>query len=217
MLATLSRLSARPTAAARIRSQIVGIRRSYTSESDRSEFARKTGPIANSAKFREFFEQNIPFNTVLGMKIISLERRHCAITVPFKPSLIGDPFRGALHGGVLSALADATGGLAVMGTLDDLEARVATIDMRIDYLRPGLQEELTCTADIRRIGNRVATTSMRISQREGQYVVCEGRAVYNVSYPRDKRASNHPASSGAGGRPGDQDVHSKNDNPGRSS
>ncbi len=125
-----------------------------------------------------FFEQNIPFNAHLGMRVEHLESGRCTLRIPFRPEWIGDPMRPALHGGVISTLADAAGGLAVFSTLDAL-ARVSTVDLRVDYLRPALEDDLLCDAEIVRAGNRVAVCSMRIHQPDGR-VVADGRAVYNV-------------------------------------
>ena len=127
-----------------------------------------------------FFETMIPFNVHLGMKVTELEEGSCQLTIPFQAHLIGDPFRPALHGGVLSTVMDAAGGLAVFTTMPSYQSRVSTVDLRVDYLRPGLSEDIVCDARIIRIGNKVAVTTMAVVQRDGTHVVCEGRGVYNV-------------------------------------
>ncbi len=60
------------------------------------------------------FESHIPFNAHLGIKVELLEKGRCRLRVPFQPHLVGDPLRPAMHGGVMSTLADAAGGLAVV-------------------------------------------------------------------------------------------------------
>jgi uncharacterized protein (TIGR00369 family) len=126
-----------------------------------------------------FFERAIPFNLHLGMRVERLEPGDVQIRVPFRPELVGDPYRPALHGGVLSTLGDATGGLAVFSTLRSLEARVSTVDLRIDYLRPARLEDVVCEASVLRAGNRVAVTRMLLTQAGG-HVVAECRGVYNI-------------------------------------
>jgi uncharacterized protein (TIGR00369 family) len=133
----------------------------------------------------EFFERGIPFDAWLGMKLETLEPGRCLVRVPFRPEFVGDPFRPALHGGVLSALADTAGGLSVFSTFDDLTSRVATVDLRIDYLRPGRLEDLWCEARVVRVGNRVAVTTMTVRHADPAYVAAEGRGVYNVFRPTD--------------------------------
>lgn len=129
-----------------------------------------------------FFEEQIPYNRVLGIRVEHLEPGRCRLRVPFRDELVGDPFRPALHGGVISALADAAGGLATFSSVE-WPSRVSTIDIRVDYLRPGLLDALICDAEVVRTGNRVAVTSMRIWQRDEAYITAEGRAVYNVVRP----------------------------------
>src|SRR3954469_9675135 len=70
-----------------------------------------------------FMRESIPFNAVLGVRVITLEKGWARLEVPFRPELIGDPMRPALHGGVLSALADTAGGAAVWTDLDDVRRR----------------------------------------------------------------------------------------------
>src|SRR4029077_1369096 len=94
---------------------------------------------------RQFFEEHIPFNRSLGMKVVSIAKGAAHCELPFKDELVGDPMRPALHGGVLSALADAVGGCAVF-TVVEPGTKISTIDLRIDYLRPGKLEAIQAKA-----------------------------------------------------------------------
>lgn len=141
-----------------------------------------TGECLNLQQLIAFFETGIAFNAHLGMKVEKLESGACTLRVPFRPELVGDPWRPALHGGVISTLCDAAGGLAVFATSDE-PIRPSTVDLRVDYLRPGLLEDLWCEATVIRAGNRVAVTSMRVFQGDGSYLTAEGRGVYSVLRP----------------------------------
>jgi len=136
----------------------------------------------STEKLVAFFEQQIPFNRHLGIQVVEVDNGKCLIKVPFHQDWIGDPNRPALHGGVLSTIADAAGGLAVFSVLSDPRAdRASTVDLRIDYLRRGLLEDVYCRAELLRVGNRVAVTQMVCLQGENQdYVTAECRAVYNI-------------------------------------
>ena len=129
---------------------------------------------------RTFMEEQIPFNRMLGMLVDELSPGRAKMRIPFRPELIGDPLRPAVHGGVLSALLDTVGGAAVW-TCCTLEDRVSTIDLRVDYLRPGRAEDLLAEASVLRVGNRVGVTAMRIFHPSNPAEsVADGRAVYNI-------------------------------------
>ena len=85
------------------------------------------------------------------------------LAIPFRPELVGDPVRPALHGGVISMLADTAGGAAVMAGVG-LEALVSTIDLRVDYLRPGALLELVAEASLVRLGGRVGVARIQVWQ-----------------------------------------------------
>lgn len=130
---------------------------------------------------RHVMEDLIPFNRYLGVRVARAEAGFARLEVPFRDELIGDPLRPALHGGVLSALADAAGGAAVWTGIEDERARVSTIDLRIDYLRPGKLEAVIAEATIVRIGNRVGVADMRLFQPSDESVtIATGKGVYNI-------------------------------------
>jgi uncharacterized protein (TIGR00369 family) len=131
-------------------------------------------------QLKELMTTQIPFNRFLGIVVEELREGFCRLKIPYREELIGDPFRPALHGGVLSALADTTGGAAVF-TVVSLGDRVSTIDMLIDYLRPAELKDIACEATVTRIGNRVASTDMKLFHPDTpDQFIATGRAVYNV-------------------------------------
>jgi uncharacterized protein (TIGR00369 family) len=130
---------------------------------------------------KHMMEELVPFNRVLGVKCTVAREGFVRLEIPFRPELIGDPTRPALHGGVMSALADTAGGAAVWTTLEDERARVSTIDLRIDYLRPGQSETVVCEATVVRAGNRVGVTDMRIFHPSNETeTIATGKGVYNI-------------------------------------
>jgi uncharacterized protein (TIGR00369 family) len=135
---------------------------------------------------RQVMEELIPFNRVLGIRVIEIDRGHVRMEIPFREELIGDPLRRAMHGGVISALADTAGGCAVWSSLEEPRSRVSTIDMRIDYLRPGRSETLACEASVVRVGRRVGVTDMRVFHPSAPTEsIATGKGVYNVVIPKN--------------------------------
>jgi uncharacterized protein (TIGR00369 family) len=130
---------------------------------------------------RQVMEELIPFNRYVGVRVVEIDRGRVRIEVPFRAELIGDPLRQAMHGGVISMLADTAGGACVWSALDDPRARVSTIDMRIDYLRPGRQETLVCEASVVRLGRRIGVSDMRLFHPSAPTdAIATGKGVYNI-------------------------------------
>ncbi len=137
---------------------------------------------------KQVAEEFIPFNKWLGMKVVEMSRGHVTLSIPWRPEIIGDPTIPALHGGVIGAVADAAGGIAVWTGLDNVLARVSTVDMRVDYLRPGKPETLIAVADVIRSGTRLGWADVRLHHagRESE-LVATARAVYAIKIPKHAR------------------------------
>ena len=137
---------------------------------------------------RQISEEFIPFNKLLGVKVVTVEPGRALFEVPYREELIGDPVKRVLHGGVISALADTTGGMAVWSTLANLEQRVSTIDLRIDYLRPGQRELLIAEGTVLRVGRTVGVADIRLYQPSAPGdTIATGRGVYAIKVPKHAR------------------------------
>jgi uncharacterized protein (TIGR00369 family) len=132
-------------------------------------------------------ENHIPFNKVLGLRLESMDPKAPKLAFDMRPELVGNARRGILHGGVISAVLDATGGFAIMLALakepkpgEKLSfPNMGTIDLRVDYLRPGRGKHFVSTAKVVRLGNRIAVTHMELANDEGE-LISTGAAAYVV-------------------------------------
>ncbi len=126
------------------------------------------------------FMAQVPFNQVLGLTIEALESGFCRMALPFREELIGDPFRRALHGGVLSAMADTCGG-ACLWTQCEAGDSLSTVDLRVDYLRPGRCQTVFCDGRVLRLGNRVGVAEM-LAYHPGEQnePIVTAKGVYNI-------------------------------------
>jgi uncharacterized protein (TIGR00369 family) len=144
------------------------------------------------AGIKHIFEDLIVFNQVLGLKVRELGAVNSSAEIVMNPSLVGHFTYHRVHGGVISAGLDATGALAVMGAIRARHAdepvakslerfsKLGTIDLRVDYLRPGIGERFTLHGEVLRLGSRVATTRMEFRGADGT-LLSAGSAAYIVS------------------------------------
>ncbi len=82
----------------------------------------------------------LPFSREIGMRLHQAEDGVAVVSVPYDERLVGDPETGVLHGGVITALLDTACGWAVMASAAELKS-TATLDLRIDYMRPATAGE----------------------------------------------------------------------------
>jgi uncharacterized protein (TIGR00369 family) len=109
-----------------------------------------------------------------------------------RPELVGHYAYNRIHGGVISAVLDAMGSAAVMAALaakhmDEAPAKrlerfakLGTIDLRVDYLRPGIGDYFDIHAHCLRVGSRVGSSRMEFMGPDGT-LMSTGAAAYIVS------------------------------------
>jgi acyl-coenzyme A thioesterase PaaI-like protein len=144
------------------------------------------------AGLKDIFEQKILFNRVLGLKITSLRPEQVTARIDMKQELVGHYAHNRLHGGVISAGLDAMGGLAIMAAIGARHmdepplqrlhrfGKLGTIDLRVDYLRPGVGDHFELRAEVMRLGSRVASTRMEFHAADGT-LLSTGSGAYIVS------------------------------------
>lgn len=82
-----------------------------------------------------FVMKPVPHSRELGMRSHKAGKARAIISVAYQDNLVGDPETGVVHGGVITTMLDNACGLAAM-THPDMHGMVATLDLRIDYMRP---------------------------------------------------------------------------------
>ena len=138
---------------------------------------------ALQALMRKVMEQHIAFNKYLGLKVESFDTDAPKLRFEMRPELVGNPARQILHGGVISATLDVAGGFAIMLSLASEMTGIptsfpnmGTIDLRVDYLRPGRGKHFVATARIVRKGKRIAVTHMELHNDAGELIATGGAA-----------------------------------------
>lgn len=136
-------------------------------------------------RLRQVFEEAVPFNRVIGLKVESVDTEAPKLRFDMKPELIGNPRRQILHGGVIAAVLDVAGGFAIHLAVSKNRAEqpheghfptIGTIDLRVDYLRPGRGDYFIATGRVVRLGNRVAVTHMELVNDSGEQIATGGAA-----------------------------------------
>ena len=139
-------------------------------------------------KLRHVFEHGVPFNSVLGLKVESLDPAAPKLRFDMRPDLIGNARRQILHGGVISAVLDVAAGFAIHLAVsksreeqasDGQFPSIGTIDLHVDYLRPGRGKYFIATGRVVRLGNRVAVAHMELVNDDGE-LIATGGAAYMV-------------------------------------
>lgn len=143
------------------------------------------------AMLKEVYEERMPFGRLLGVQVVELGLDGVRVRLDMREELVGNFVRNILHGGVISALLDLTGGLMASvellkhlegATLTELGARLArigTIDMRVDYLRPGQGRYFVASGAVLRKGSKVAVVRTELCN-DREVLIAAGTGTYLV-------------------------------------
>lgn len=144
---------------------------------------------------QELFDTTIAFNRLLGLETLSMSATQVQVGFAMKPELQGNPVHGILHGGVVSTVLDSVGGMMALICIvaekrtdpahqserdwNKIMRSLGTIDLRVDFLRPGKGQYFTAQASILRKGNKIAVTRMEL-HNEKQDLLALGTGTYLV-------------------------------------
>ena len=137
----------------------------------------------------DIFVNSMPFNQALGLKLQHLDEQQTTLVLPNRSSLTGNTLHKIVHGGVIASVLDVAAGLVCVNyalTRQDMISeeelrqrlsRMGTIDLRVDYLRPGRGDIFTATAQLLHAGNKVAVSRAELHNQDQEYI-----ATATVSY-----------------------------------
>jgi uncharacterized protein (TIGR00369 family) len=100
--------------------------------------------------------QFTPQAHALGIEVNRIERAKVWGRVPYRHDLVGDPDTKVIAGGVITTFLDQLCGSAAVAAMD-APMPVATIDLRIDYMRPAQPgRDVLAEAHCYKLGHNVA-------------------------------------------------------------
>lgn len=107
----------------------------------------------NPAKSRM---EGIPHCRELGLEVVEMTRERCLVRLPYRPQFVGNPESGILAGGIITTVIDSVCGMAVQVALQKV-LTIATLDLRIDYLRPATPgADLLASAECYKLTRQIA-------------------------------------------------------------
>jgi len=128
------------------------------------------------------FISRVPYARFLGVRA-ALAGDEMTAVLPFRPDLIGNPILPALHGGVLGAFLELTA-LAQLAVVEPSLRIHKTIDVTVEYLRPGRPVDLYARADLRKVGRRIANVHVECWQEARHEPVAALRGHFLLTDPR---------------------------------
>jgi len=131
---------------------------------------------------KEIYNSKMPFNRYLGINVSDLTLERAIISISTREELQGNYMQKILHGGVISSVIDLSGRIIAqahamrqmkgvpVGEMIMRFAKMSTLNIRVDYLRPGAGKDFRCVSKVIRAGNKVAVAQMELFSEKDELI-----------------------------------------------
>lgn len=133
-------------------------------------------------QIKKAVKELVPMNKFLGLELLEIRTGYAKVRVPFREEIVGDFRKRTWHGGIIATSMDSVGGIAGGTYFASLKDKMATIDLRIDYLKGATADAIIVEGEIVRLGKTILVTRMKAFQENCDELIAEGKGVYFVSF-----------------------------------
>ena len=120
-------------------------------------------------------ENSRSFAELVGTELSSAEEGRAAVSLEAEERHLNPS--GTVHGGAISTLIDASMAEA-LNTMTEQGEQPFTIQITVNYMKPGKPGTLTSTAQVRKGGERITIVEAEVVQRDEDEVIALATGTY---------------------------------------
>ena len=125
-----------------------------------------------------------PWGKTLGFAPFRIEKARVWARQPWHEKLVGDVTMGVIHGGVITTLLDNLCGMSCAAAMEEFRF-VATLDLRIDYMRPAEKgEDVIGEAECYHLTRSVAFCRAWAYHDTHERLIATAQAAFAINKPR---------------------------------